>query len=166
MTTIAEYLAAAQIEAAPVDPAAPGAPKVAVGIPEGWQQVPPSMFPGSYGVWTQTPVNGWADNAVVLVATFTPPVDARELLTHAFDDARRLPGWEDLETDTTDFEGWPSAGITGTYNVEQLTLWAYNRYIIVESDNGQYLVQLTITTRSDSDGAGPTTLLQGLSISA
>ncbi|WP_196054745.1 LpqN/LpqT family lipoprotein [Nocardia aurantiaca] len=166
MTTIAEYLATAQIEAAPVDPAAPGAPKVAVGVPEGWRHVPPNMFPGSYGVWTEAPVNGWADNAVLLVATFTPRVDARELLTHAFADARQLPSWQDLETDTEDFEGYPSAGITGTYVVGQLTLWAYNRYIIVDSDNGQYLVQLTITTRGDSDGAAPTAILEGLSISA
>ncbi|APA95709.1 LpqN/LpqT family lipoprotein [Nocardia seriolae] len=166
MTTIAEYLAASQIQATPVDPAAPGAPKVSVGVPEGWQQVPPGMFPGSYGVWTQPPVNGWADNAVLLVATFSPAIDARELLSHAFDDARQLPGWQDLDSDTEDFEGYPSAGITGTYDVAPLTLWAYNRYIIVESENGQYLVQLTITTRTDSDGTAPTTILEGLSISA
>ncbi|MEC3951870.1 LpqN/LpqT family lipoprotein [Nocardia sp. CDC153] len=166
MTTIAEYLANAQIQATPVDATAPGAPKVTVGIPEGWQQVPAGMFPGSYGVWTQPPVNGWADNAVLLVATFTPKVDARDLLTHAFADARQLPNWQDLETDTEDFDGHPSAGITGTYTVDPLTLWAYNRYIIVDSPNGQYLVQLTITTRTDSDGTAPTTLLEGLSISA
>ncbi|WP_157392622.1 LpqN/LpqT family lipoprotein [Nocardia terrae] len=166
MTTIAEYLATNQIQAAPVDPAAPGAPKVTVGIPEGWQQVPAGMFPGSYGVWTQPPVNGWADNAVLLVASFTPAVDPAELLAHAFADARQLPNWQDLDTDTNDFEGYPSAGITGTYDVEQLTLWAYNRYILVNSPTGQYMVQLTITTRTDSDGAAPTTLLEGLSISA
>ncbi|GAB2504649.1 LpqN/LpqT family lipoprotein [Nocardia heshunensis] len=166
MTTIAEYLAAAGVQAAPVDPEAPGAPKVTVGVPEGWQQVPAGMFPGSYGVWTQPPVNGWADNAVLLVATFTPAVDARELLTNAFTDARQLPGWQDLDNDTEDFDGYPSAGITGTYTVEHLTLWAYNRYIIVTTEQAQYLVQLTITTRTDADGAAPTTILEGLSISA
>ncbi|MGW4243475.1 LpqN/LpqT family lipoprotein [Nocardia sp. NPDC004722] len=166
MTTIAEYLAAAGVQAAPVDPEAPGAPKVTVGVPEGWQQVPAGMFPGSYGVWTQPPVDGWADNAVLLVATFTPAVDPRELLTHAFTDARQLPGWQDLDNDTEDFDGYPSAGITGTYTVEHLTLWAYNRYIIVNTEAAQYLVQLTITTRTDADGTAPTTILEGLSISA
>ncbi|MFD7841690.1 LpqN/LpqT family lipoprotein [Nocardia sp. NPDC059764] len=166
MTTIAEYLASAQIQAAPVDPAAPGAPKVTVGVPEGWQQVPPQMFPGSFGVWTQPPVDGWADNAVLLVATFTPAVDAAELLSHAFADARQLPAWKDIDTDTADYDGLPSAAITGTYEVQNLTLWAYNRYIIADSDKGQYLVQLTITTRNDSDGSAPTAILEGLSISA
>ncbi|WP_405485886.1 LpqN/LpqT family lipoprotein [Nocardia sp. NBC_00511] len=163
--TIAEFLTAAKVDAGAVDPAAVGAPKITVGVPEGWQQVPAGTFPGTYAVWTQAPVNGWADNAVVVVVQLAQRVDAGELLAHAYGDARLLPQWTDAETDTSSVDGFPSAAITGTYLVDKLTLWAYNRYIVLESEAGQFLAQLTITTRNESDGSDAATILEGLSVS-
>lgn len=165
-TTIAEFLAASDIETTPIAPETPGAPKISVSVPATWQQVPANLFPGAYGVWTQAPEGGWADNAVALVAKFSRPVDARELLEHAFADARQLPQWQDHEIDTADYDGSPSAGITGTYQVQNLTLWAYNRYVIVNSGPSQYLVQLTVTVRDDHDGADAAVFIQSFSVSA
>ncbi|MFI1911990.1 LpqN/LpqT family lipoprotein [Nocardia sp. NPDC020380] len=163
--SIPEYLIAQGVQVEPVEPGSAGAPEVSIAVPAGWQQVPPGMFPGAYGVWTTPPADGWADNAVLLVAKFSQPVDPRGLLTCAFTDARRLPEWTDQGTDDEDFQGFPSAGITGTYVVTPQTLWAYNRYTIVTHGADQYLVQLTVTIRDDHDGSDAATIIQGLKVS-
>ncbi|WP_169815555.1 LpqN/LpqT family lipoprotein [Nocardia inohanensis] len=163
--SIAEYLAGAGVEATPVEAGTAGAPVVTIAVPGGWQQVPAQLFPGAYGVWTQAPEGGWADNAVVLVVKFSKAVDAKELLSFAFGDARRLPEWRDSETDIADFGGFPSAGITGNYKVEPFQLWTYHRYVVVENGAEQYLVQLTVTIRDDHDGADAATVIEGLSVS-
>lgn len=162
LLTIAEYLAAAEIAAEPVAPGADGAPVVSVGVPEGWQQMPAENFAGTYGVWAQAPEDGWADNAVVLMVRLSRPVDAETLLACGFTDARRLPEWEERDTHIGRFGGYPSAAITGTYAIAPLTLWAYNRYTLIDSDTAPYLAQLTVTTRAEHDGTDADTVVAGL----
>ncbi|MBB5912733.1 hypothetical protein BJY24_001600 [Nocardia transvalensis] len=161
--TIAEYLDAADVVAEPVEPDTDGAPVVSIGVPDGWQRMAAESFPGAYGVWAKAPEDGWADNAVVLVVRLSRPMDPETLLACGFTDARRLPVWEELDTHTGRFGGYPSAAITGTYAISPLTLWAYNRYTIIESDTGQYLVQLTVTIRADHEGTDAAAVVAGLS---
>ncbi|SUA73355.1 Probable lipoprotein LpqN [Nocardia otitidiscaviarum] len=163
LPSIAEYLASAGVQVESVAPEAPGAPQISIPVPEGWQQMNPAQFPGAYGVWATAPEGGWADNAVVLVAKFSEPMDSSKLLECGFTDARRLPEWQELDTHTGEFNGFPSSAITGTYVVAPMTLWAYNRYVIVED---RYLVQLTVTTRADHDGADAAAIVAGLAVSA
>lgn len=165
LLSIAEYLTATDVQVAPVDPDEPGAPKVSIPVPAGWQQLDRAMFPGTSGVWATNPEDGWADNAVLLIARFSEPVDPATLLACGFTDARRLPEWHELDTHTGDFSGYPSSAVTGTYVVAPLTLWAYNRYIIVSNNGAQYLIQLTVTVRTDRDGADASTIVAGLSVS-
>ncbi|MBF6171264.1 LpqN/LpqT family lipoprotein [Nocardia blacklockiae] len=162
LLTLAEYLAAAEVTVESVAPATPGAPVVTIGVPAGWQQMPAENFAGTYGVWAQAPENGWADNAVVLVARLSRPVDPETLLACGFTDARRLPEWTELDTHTGRFGGHPSAAITGTYTVAPLTLWAYNRYTLIDNETGSYLVQLTVTTRAEHDGSEAAEVVAGL----
>ncbi|GAB2689737.1 LpqN/LpqT family lipoprotein [Nocardia thraciensis] len=164
--TVAEYLAAAGVEPTPITPDTAWAPVVSVAVPDGWRQMPPENFAGTYGVWAQEPVDGWADNVVVLMVRLSEPLDPAALLACGFADARRLPQWRELDTHTGKFDGHPSAAITGTYSVTPLTLWAYNRYAIVDSGSDQYLIQLTITTRADHDGSDAAAIVAGLSITA
>ncbi|WP_280266542.1 LpqN/LpqT family lipoprotein [Nocardia wallacei] len=164
--TIAEYLAAAGVEPAPIAAGTAGAPAVSIPVPDGWRQMPPDNFAGTYGVWAQEPEAGWADNVVVLMVRLSEPVDPAALLACGFADARRLPQWRELDTHTGTFEGHPSAAITGTYVVAPLTLWAYNRYVVIDSGNAQFLIQLTITTRADHNGSDAAAIVAGLSITA
>lgn len=166
LLSIAEYLAATGVQVAPVAPDAPGAPKVSIPVPEGWQQMDPALFPGTTGVWATNPEDGWADNAVLLIARFSQPVDPATLLACGFTDARRLPAWQEIDTHTGEFDGFPSSAVTGTYQVAPLTLWAYNRYIIVGNGDDQYLVQLTVTVRADRDGADASAIVAGVSVTA
>ncbi|WP_198036836.1 LpqN/LpqT family lipoprotein [Nocardia sp. BMG51109] len=160
--TVAEYLTAAGVAATPVTPGHAGAPVVAIGVPDGWREMAAENFPGTYAVWAQPPADGWADNAVVLMLRLSRAVDAETLLACGFTDARQLHQWHELDTHMGRFGGHPSAAITGTYVVAALTLWAYNRYTIVDVDGDQYLIQLTVTTRADHDGADADTVVAGL----
>ncbi|MFI6868364.1 LpqN/LpqT family lipoprotein [Nocardia sp. NPDC050406] len=164
LLSIVEYLTATGIQVAPVDPETPGAPKVSFPIPDGWQQLDAASFPGTSGVWATAPEDGWADNAVLMIARFSQPVDPATLLACGFTDARRLPEWNEIDTHTGDFDGFPSSAVTGTYVVTPLTLWAYNRYIVVDTADDQYLVQLTVTVRTDRDGAAASAIVAGLSV--
>ncbi|WP_067570053.1 LpqN/LpqT family lipoprotein [Nocardia acidivorans] len=163
MTTIAEYLVAAEIEITPVQPGEAGAPEVSLPLAQGWQAVDAAMFPGAYGVYTRPPENGWADNVVLLVGRLSKPCNPAELLESAFADARQLPDWRELNAEIGDYQGFPSAAVTGTYSVDALILWVHTRYVIVAIGDYEYLVQLTVTARADGDGieAG---LLEGLEI--
>ncbi|GAB4589043.1 LpqN/LpqT family lipoprotein [Nocardia sp. IFM 10818] len=166
LPSLAEYLAAAGVQVAAVEAGTPGAPVISMPVPEGWQEVPAAAFPGAYGVWATAPEGGWADNAVLLLGKLSETVNAVELLECGFTDARRLPEWRDIDTDSGEFAGYPSSAITGTYVVEPLTLWAYNRYIVVGVGAEQYLVQLTVTTKQEHDGGDAAAIVNGLTISA
>ncbi|QLY32559.1 LpqN/LpqT family lipoprotein [Nocardia huaxiensis] len=151
MTTIAEFLAAANVQIAPVEPGAAGAPAVTIELPEEWQAVDRSVFPGAYGVWTLPPAGGWADNVVLLVGRFSKPADAQELLACAFTDARALPKWREIVADIAEFEGYPSADVVGTYSLETLDLWVHTRYVVVVAGTEEYLVQITVTAKADHE---------------
>lgn len=164
--SIAEYLLAAGVQISPVEPGVAGTPVISIAVPLGWQQVPPEAFPSAYGVWAMTPEGGWADNAVLLLGRLSEPVNAVELLECGFTDARQLPQWRDIDTDSAEFAGYPSSGITGTYVVDPLTLWAYNRYVVVGVGSEQFLIQLTVTTLEDHDGSAAAAIVESLSITA
>ncbi|MFI6868365.1 LpqN/LpqT family lipoprotein [Nocardia sp. NPDC050406] len=166
LPSLAENLAAAGTAVIPVHPDSVGAPRVSIPVPNGWREVDRGVFPGAYGVWALPPEEslGWADNAVLLVGRLSAPVDAAGLLRSAFVDSRRMPQWREVSTDTGDYQGFPSATITGYYTVETLTLWADNRYVVVGAGGDQYLVQLTVTARAGEEGSETALITAGLTI--
>ncbi|MEV6767453.1 LpqN/LpqT family lipoprotein [Nocardia sp. NPDC051030] len=149
MTTIAEYLAAADIQITPSPAGAPGVPQVSIDLPEQWQPVDGSVFPGAYGVWALPPENGWADNVVLLVGRLSKPVDATALLQSSFADAQQLPGWYEIGSETGHYRGYPTAAVTGTYSLDALELWVHTRYIVAVAGMDEYLIQFTVTARAD-----------------
>lgn len=166
LSSLAEHLDAAGIGLIPVGPDSVGAPQVSIPVPHGWQAIDREIFPGAYGVWALPPEDGvpWADNAVLLVGRFSAPVDAVELLRYAFVDSRRMPQWQEISTDTGDYQGFPSATISGYYTVEGMALWADNRYVVATVGDDQYLVQLTVTIRGGNEGSDAALITTGLTI--
>ncbi|WP_327142151.1 LpqN/LpqT family lipoprotein [Nocardia sp. NBC_01327] len=163
MTTIAEYLVAADIQIAPVERGSDGTPEVSIALSEDWQTIDAAMFPGAYSVFTRLPEDGWADNVVLLVGRLSKPVNAAELLESAFTDARQLPQWQELGAEIGDYQGYPSAAVTGTYAMDTLVLWVHTRYVVVPVGTDEFLIQLTVTAKADqiSSEAG---ILGGLEI--
>ncbi|KZM68156.1 LpqN/LpqT family lipoprotein [Nocardia terpenica] len=157
LPSVTEYLSAVGVDCTPVQPETPGAPVVSLAVAPGWRKVARDVLPHTYGVWAlppDAPTAEWADNAVVAVGRLSGPVDTVALLRCAFTDSRRMPGWNEISAHTSDYNGYPSAAIVGTYTIETLTFWADTRYIITGTDADRYLIQLTVTTRADTSHAG------------
>ncbi|WP_169813188.1 LpqN/LpqT family lipoprotein [Nocardia jejuensis] len=152
MTTIAEYLTAADVQIAPSTAGTAGVPEVSIDLPEQWQAVDLSVFPGAYGVWALPPAGGWADNVVLLVGKLSAQVDPEKLLECSFTDADQLPGWQEISRELGEYQGLPSAAVTGTYKLDALDLWVHTRYIVAVAGEDEYLIQLTVTARAEQVG--------------
>ncbi|MBY8860811.1 LpqN/LpqT family lipoprotein [Nocardia sp. CA2R105] len=158
---MAEYLAAVAVRTTPAYQSTAGAPVVTVEPAPGWRAVAEELIPTAYAVWALPPEEdskwakaGWADNSVLLVSQLSKGVDSAAVMRCAFTDSRRMPEWYELGSDIGDYEGWPSAQITGAYSVAGLTFWSCTRYVLVEYDAGPFLLQLTVTTRVDASRDG------------
>ncbi|AQA24927.1 putative lipoLpqN family protein [Rhodococcus sp. MTM3W5.2] len=149
--TIAEYLASQGIECVPSesDPSV-----VSVPVLPGWSELPAGEVPGAAQVLVcpGAGAEGFTPNAVLTHGRLTSAVAAGEILARAFADSRRLPGWQDVELSTGDFNGRPSAFIRGVYTVEPWNLDATTRYVVTDGEQGQYLTQLTVTSLASRDG--------------
>jgi hypothetical protein len=91
---------------------------------------------------------------VLMVWRMSRPVDPAAVMRCAFTDSRRLPDWQERRTKTEDRDGFPSAAISGTYTFGELSLWVSTRYLMAGTPTGQYLLQLSVTTRADDDRDG------------
>ncbi|NLU82720.1 LpqN/LpqT family lipoprotein [Rhodococcus sp. HNM0569] len=131
-------------------PCAPGSPFApAVSIPElpGWTVVPRELVPGAYSALTNPSYRsqGWAPNAVVLHGRISKEISAEGLLDAACTEPAALPKWTEHLAAREPWNGHPSLFVEGTYEVENLSLFATTRYVIVDTAAGQFLTQLTVT---------------------
>ncbi|MGF6898105.1 hypothetical protein ABIA39_008485 [Nocardia sp. GAS34] len=154
-------MSAVGVAAQVVYPEHPGAPVVSLDIPYDWHEVIREVLPAAFGAWALPPEEdappeeaGWVDNAVVMVWRMSRPVDPAAVMRCAFTDSRRLPDWQERRTKTEDCDGFPSAAISGTYTFGELSLWVSTRYLMAGTPTGQYLLQLSVTTRAYDDRDG------------
>jgi hypothetical protein len=100
-----------------------------------------------------------------LVGTFDP----REAITHGYVDSQKLPAWQPTNAAMTDFGGFPSSIVEGTYRDGDLTLNTSRRHVIATSGHDKYLVSLAVTTdRAVSVADAPATdaIVNGFRVSA
>jgi hypothetical protein len=161
LPTVGELLAALGVEATPVYPEMPGVPVASLDIRDEWEEVAREWIPAAYRAWALPafedatgPEAQWADNAVLMVWRLSRPVDPMAVMRCAFTDSRRLPDWREFGGQARDYDGFPSAAIIGSYFHAGLTLWSFTRYLIAGTSAGQYLLQLTVTTRLDDNKDG------------
>ncbi|WP_067901138.1 LpqN/LpqT family lipoprotein [Nocardia vaccinii] len=161
LPTISEFLAAVGATPVVVHPEYPGVPVVLLDIPGDWHEVVREVLPNAFGAWalpagegSSSEESGWVENAVLMVWRLSLPVDPRAVMRCAYTDSRRLPDWVELGGDVEDYDGFPSAEISGTYSYAGLSLWMSTRYLVASTPTGQYLLQLTVTTFADEISEG------------
>ncbi|MFF3566988.1 LpqN/LpqT family lipoprotein [Nocardia jiangxiensis] len=161
LPTIGEFLAAVGATPVVVHPEYPGVPVVLLDIPGDWHEVVREVLPNAFGAWalpaeegSVSQESGWVENAVLMAWRLSLPVDPRAVMRCAYTDSRRLPDWVELGGDVEDYDGFPSAEISGTYTYAGLSLWMSTRYLIASTPTGQYLLQLTVTTFADEIDEG------------
>jgi hypothetical protein len=78
--------------------------------------------------------------------------DAAQVVKHGNDDAQLFENFTQLDNSTADFNGFPSAMIQGSYDLDGTRLHSWNRIVIPTGSppaKQRYLVQLTISSLAD-----------------
>ena len=90
--------------------------------------------------------------AMLMVFALDGEFDAREAVTHGDVDAEMSENFRELNSSATDFNGFPSSMIEGSYDLNGERMHSYNRIVIATGAapaNQRYLVQFTVTGYAD-----------------
>jgi hypothetical protein len=126
---------------------------VSIPTPAGWQPYQnPNMAPG-----TRMIAKGATyPTAMLMVFTLEGDFDAAEAIKHANVDARMSEGFQELNSSSVDFGGFPSSMIEGSYDLSNARMHTYNRIVIATGAapaRQRYLVQFTVTGYADKAAA-------------
>jgi Probable lipoprotein LpqN len=164
-----QYLESNGVSGTPVAPDQVTAMTVSIPIPAGWQKVNRANIP------TATELIAKADsfpNAMLIVFKLVGEFDAKELVKHGNDDARLAENFKQLESSDTDFHGFPSSMIEGSYNLGNQRLHTINRIVVAHGageDPDRYLIQLAVTSLADkavADAVDIETIIRGFTVAA
>ncbi|WP_280507652.1 LpqN/LpqT family lipoprotein [Nocardia flavorosea] len=153
--SIAEYLAENEVRSTPVHPDTVAAPRISLQAPQEWREIPREILPGAYCAWAKASegATNWSDNVLIMVGRLDRPVDSATLLRCGYTDSRRMPEWQEIQSDASSCAGFPAVAALGKYRVEAHEYVAYTRYVLTDKAPAQYLIQVTATVRADSPTA-------------
>ena len=142
---ISQYLESAGVVGQPVAPDKLTDITVTMPRPKGWEQYSnPRFAPG-----TRVIAKGDTyPTAMLMVFQLDGDFDAREAVTHGDVDAEMSENFTKLNSSTTDFHGFPSSMIEGSYDLNGKRMHSYNRVVIATGAppaNQRYLIQFTVT---------------------
>ena len=121
---------------------------VTMPYPKGWQRyTDPSSAPGTVVIAR----NNTYPTATLVAFKLHGDFDVADAIKHANTDATTAQKFTKLNESFTNFGGFPSAMIEGSYdNANGDRLHTYNRIVIPVTKTFQrYLVQLTVTSKAD-----------------
>jgi len=123
-------------------------------MPPGWTQVPDPNVPDAFAVIAnRNSADLYTPNAQVVVYKLLGDFDPKEAITHGFVDSQSLFAWQTTDASLTDFNGFPSSIIEGTYRQNDMTLNTSRRHVILTAGPDKYLVSLSVTSMASSQGA-------------
>lgn len=117
--------------------------------PRGWTTYAnPNFSPGTEAIAK----NNTYPTAMVMVFRLSGNFDVAKALEHGDDSAELSKDFKRLHDSRDDFNGFPSAMVEGSYDLEGTRLHTYNRIVIPVTpapEFQRYLVQFSVTTRAD-----------------
>jgi Probable lipoprotein LpqN len=150
LVPLARYLEGAGVQGQPVAPSALTDLTVTLPRPAGWEKYSNANFSPQTEMIAR---NDTYPTAMLMVFRLQGGFDAQEAVRHATADAMLSPGFTKLNESFTDFDGFPSAMIEGSYDgANDRRLHSYNRVVIPVTpapEFQRYLVQLTVTSLAD-----------------
>ncbi|MGE0219259.1 LpqN/LpqT family lipoprotein [Mycolicibacterium sp.] len=146
---IAAFLEQSGVVGRPVAPDKLTDLTVTMPTPQGWQPYPgTNLAPGSRMI-----VKGDTyPSAMLMVFELEGNFDVRAALAHANVDAQMSQNFRELNSSATDFAGFPSSMIEGSYDLNGTRMHSYNRIVIATGAPPQqqrYLIQFTVTGYAD-----------------
>lgn len=142
---LAAYLEQAGVVGQPVAPEQVTDLRVSMPTPPGWQPYQnTNLAPG-----TRMIAKGDTyPTAMLMVFALDGDFDVKKALTHADVDAQSSQNFQKLNASTTDFSGFPSSMIEGSYDLGDDRMHTYNRVVIATGAapaRQRYLIQFTVT---------------------
>ncbi len=112
--------------------------------------------------------------AMLMVFQLDGDFDAREAVTHGDVDAEMSENFTELNSSTTDFSGFPSSMVEGSYDLNGARMHSYNRIVIATgapakaaAAGQRYLIQFTVTGYADKaaeEAPDIETIIKGFSV--
>jgi len=117
-------------------------------MPTGWTLVPDPNVPDAFTVIADRQGGDglYTSNAQLIVYKLVGEFDPREAISHGYVDSQQLFNWQSTDASMTEFGGFPSSIIEGTYRENDLTLNTSHRYVVAQAGTNRYLVSLSVTT--------------------
>jgi hypothetical protein len=114
--------------------------------------------------------------AMILAFKLNGDFDVREALKYADGDAKSSANFKELNSSSADYDGFPSAMVEGTYDLNGQRMQSYNRMVIPTANpvragvpGQRYLIQLTVTTFADEaqkQGPDIEAIIKGFTVAA
>jgi hypothetical protein len=168
--TIREYLQSKGVQFEAQKPQGFNALDITLPLPTRWTQVPDPNVPDAFAVIADRQGSSvYTSNAQVVVYKLVGNFDPRDAMTHGYVDSQKLLAWQTTNASMTDFGGFPSSVIEGTYRDGDMLLNTSRRNVIATSGHDKYLVSLSVTTdRSVAVADAPATdaIINGFRVTA
>lgn len=123
---------------------------VSMPVPPGWSKhTPPNMPPETEVI---VKGDGLYPNAMLNVFKLNGDFDPREVVKHGNADVSMSDNFKQLDASDTDFHGFPSSMIQGTFDLTGKRLHTFNRVVIATGSSPtaqRYLVEFAVTSLAE-----------------
>ncbi len=122
-------------------------------MPTGWSTVPDPNVPDAFAVIAdRASTDLYTPNAQVVVYKLVGNFDPKEAISHGYIDSQQQLGWRTTDMSMTDFGGFPSAFIEGSYQADGQMLNTSRRHVIATSGTDRYLVSMSVNYAAANQG--------------
>jgi len=146
---LSQYLQNIGVNGQQVAPASLPDLTVSIPTPPGWS---PFTSPNITPETVMISPGGKFPTARLVVFKLRGDFDPAQVIKHGNDDAQLFDNFKQLDASTSNYNGFPSSMIQGSYDLDGTRLHSWNRIVIPTGSppaNQRYLVQLTITSLAD-----------------
>jgi hypothetical protein len=149
--TLADFFKEKGVAMEPQKAAGFTALSIVLPLPTGWRVIPDPNVPNAFTVIADRQGGDglYSSNAALTVYKLVGDFDPREAISHGYVENQKLFAWKSTSASMTDFGGFPSSVIEGTFRDTDMTLNTSRRHVIAQSGSDRYLLTLTVTTASN-----------------
>ena len=149
--TLTEFLKGKGVVMEPQKPGGFTALNIVLPVPPGWSVVPDPNVPDAFGVIADRKGGDglYTSNAQLQVYKLVGEFDPREAISHGYVESQKQLAWQSTSASMSEFGGFPSSIIAGTYRANDLTLNTSRRHIIAKSGADTYLLTLSVSTAAN-----------------
>lgn len=151
--TIADYIRDQHITETPIHQGDPGAPRVDIQLPDGWQSAGTDTPDYAYGalVYTGPEAQGanYTPNIVALLSKLDGPADPDKLLQLAGGEMKNLPEFVPVGDEAVTVSGFPAYRIAGGYDLQGIKAASGQETVVIQGASGLYVLQMNATSNED-----------------